>query len=420
MKFVALIGGCLVLGLGMLLAHAQLAQPQAPAPKNTDSPKQATTVSSQAATPQAVPSQTAAAEAKPATVAVQVFNREGKLVGPVESPKVELSAGDWRKRLSPEAFDVLRNQGTEPPFSGEYVDTKTDGVYVCAGCGLPLFASDAKFHSGTGWPSFFQPIVKGNVAEMTDRSFDDVRTEIHCPRCGGHLGHVFNDGPKPTGLRYCLDSVALRFVAHDQLASLADPAAEKRGSARALQQSNATKTTATAVFAGGCFWATEAAFDQIKGVVHAECGYCGGAKETADYDTVCRGNTGHAESVRVTYDPSRVSYDQLLDVFFAAHNPTELNYQGNDEGPQYRSAIFYADAEQEAAAKAKIQTLSKAHAFPDPIVTAVEPLKTFFIAEKHHQNYVHDHPDESYIRNVSIPKVEHVRQKYPELIKASE
>jgi peptide methionine sulfoxide reductase msrA/msrB len=400
MKYVALVGVTLALVcLGCDVANTP---GKAPADRNqTSSP------------------QTAATEAKPPMVAVHVFNRDGKLVGPVESPKVELSAADWRKRLSPEAFEVLRNQGTEAPNSGAYVDTKDDGVYCCAGCGLPLFSSDAKYHSGTGWPSFFQPIVKGNVAEVTDP--DGSRTEIHCPRCGGHLGHVFDDGPKPTGLRYCLDSVALTFTPRDKTASLADPAADKpREAAPASNPSNANQKTSTAVFASGCFWATEAAFDQIKGVIHVESGYSGGAKGTANYPAVCTGTTGHAESVQVTYDPSRISYDQLLDVFFAAHDPTELDHQGNDTGPQYRSAIFYADDEQKQAAEAKIQALTRSHTFPDPIVTAVEPLKTFFAAEEDHQNYVHRHPDEGYVQSVSIPKVEHVREKYPELIKKGE
>jgi peptide methionine sulfoxide reductase msrA/msrB len=300
------------------------------------------------------------------------------------------------------------------------LDTDTDGVYCCAGCGLPLFSSDAKFHSGTGWPSFYQTIAKGNVAEVADSSDGMVRTEIHCPRCGGHLGHVFDDGPKPTGLRYCLDSVALKFTPRDKLASLADPATEQPGEAAvASRQTQAKESTSTAVFAAGCFWATEAAFTQINGVIRAESGYSGGAKETANYEAVSNGNTGHAESVQVTYDPRRVSYNQLLDVFFAAHDPTELNRQGNDTGTQYRSAVFYLDDQQKQAADAKIHELTLAHVFSAPIVTAVEPLKTFFPAEGYHQNYVHNHPDEAYIKFVSIPKVEHVREKYPNLIKTT-
>ena len=393
---------CFWLVLGLLGTGYVLAKPSRNAPSTPND--------SDSRRPVAIEPQTS-------KVAVQVFNRDGKLVGPVESPKLELSAVEWRKRLPPEAFEVLRKKATERPFSGALLDTEADGVYRCAGCGLPLFSSDAKFHSGTGWPSFYQTIANGNVAEAADASDGMVRTEIHCPRCGGHLGHVFDDGPKPTGLRYCLNSVALTFTPRDKLASISDPAAERpRKAAAASRQPQAKESISTAVFASGCFWATEAAFAQINGVIHAESGYSGGTKETATYKAVCDGKTGHAESVQVTYDPGRVSYNQLLDVFFAAHDPTELNRQGNDTGTQYRSVVFYADELQKKAADKKIHELTRAHVFSAPIVTAVEPLKTFFPAEGYHQNYVQKHPDEAYVKFVSIPKVEHVREKYPNLI----
>lgn len=155
-------------------------------------------------------------------VAVHVFNKAGQLVGPVELPKLELSDDEWRQRLSSEQFRILRSSGTERPFCGTLLDNKKEGVYACTGCGLPLFASNSKFNSGTGWPSFFQPIAPANVAERPDQSHGMVRVEINCARCDGHLGHVFPDGPPPTRLRYCLNSESLRFVPSEHVASLAE------------------------------------------------------------------------------------------------------------------------------------------------------------------------------------------------------
>jgi len=159
-------------------------------------------------------------------VNIRVFNKAGELVGPIESPKLALSDDQWRRRLTPEQYQILRSSGTERPFCGTLLDNKKRGVYSCAGCGLPLFSSDVKFNSGTGWPSFFQPIARENVLERPDDSHGAVRVEINCARCDGHLGHVFPDGPPPTGLRFCLNSESLQFTPSDQLASLADPAAD--------------------------------------------------------------------------------------------------------------------------------------------------------------------------------------------------
>jgi len=355
-------------------------------------------------------------------VQVHVFNNRGELVGPVESQKVVLSDEQWRERLTPEQFRVLRSSGTERPFCGVLLDNKTPGVYACVGCGLPLFSSDAKFHSGTGWPSFFQPIAPGNVAERADRSHGMTRVEINCARCDGHLGHVFDDGPRPTGLRYCLNSESLKFTPSEQLASLADPLAERaasHSSNRSDSSASSIPSLATAVLAGGCFWCTEAAFEQLDGVNDVTSGYAGGTKETADYDSVCSGRTGHAEAIRVTYDPARISYDRLLDVFFDAHDPTQLNRQGNDVGTQYRSAIFYADDEQKQAAEAMIKQLNESGRFPSPIVTTLEPLVEFFPAEGYHQDYVRNNPLQPYVRAAAIPKACKVREKHPELIRKS-
>jgi peptide-methionine (S)-S-oxide reductase len=174
----------------------------------------------------------------------------------------------------------------------------------------------------------------------------------------------------------------------------------------------------TAVFAGGCFWGIEAVFEHVKGVVSSVSGYSGGSAATANYETVSSGSTGHAESVQVIYDPSVVTYGQLLKVFFSvAHNPTELDRQGPDWGTQYRSAIFYANAAQEKEAKAYIAQLTKAKVFPTPIVTQVVPLKAFYAAEAYHQDYLDKHPTQPYIVYNDIPKVEALKANYPELYK---
>jgi methionine-R-sulfoxide reductase len=158
-------------------------------------------------------------------VSVKVFNSEGQLVGPLDLPRVEKSAEEWRAQLTEEQFRVARAQGTERPFCGTLLDNKAHGVYACVCCQLPLFASDAKFDSGTGWPSFFQPIADENVATHTDRSHGMTRVEILCARCDCHLGHVFPDGPEPTRQRHCVNSESLVFVDVDDLRDLADPAA---------------------------------------------------------------------------------------------------------------------------------------------------------------------------------------------------
>ena len=175
--------------------------------------------------------------------------------------------------------------------------------------------------------------------------------------------------------------------------------------------------TATAVLAGGCFWCTEAAFEQLAGVSDVTSGYAGGSAAAANYQAVCGGDTGHAEVIRVTYDPQRISYEQLLDVFFDAHDPTQLNRQGNDVGTQYRSAIFYADEAQKQAAEAKISELSTSGKFPRPIVTTLEPLVEFFPAEDYHQDYARQNPEQPYIQAVSVPKVCKVREKHAGLVR---
>jgi len=340
-------------------------------------------------------------------VSVRVFNASGELVGPVSTRKVVKTDEEWRRQLTEEQYRVTRRAGTERPFCGTLLDNKKEGVYTCVCCGLPLFASGAKFDSGTGWPSFFQPIARENVAEREDRSHGMVRIEIECARCDAHLGHVFEDGPRPTGLRFCLNSESLTFTPQAERARLADPAAG--GGA-----------LAEAVFAGGCFWCVEAVFEELDGVVEAVSGYAGGSAETANYEAVCTGRTGHAEAVKIVYDPSKVAYEQLLEVHFATHDPTTLNRQGADAGTQYRSAVFFADEREEKAARAYLEKLKASGAFPRPVVTTLEPLKAFYPAEAYHQDYVDKNPDQGYVRGVALPKVAKVREKFPDKLKSED
>ena len=180
----------------------------------------------------------------------------------------------------------------------------------------------------------------------------------------------------------------------------------------------AAPRTEKAVLAGGCFWGMEAVFEELRGVTNVVAGFSGGAKATAHYDLVSTGTTGHAESVEITYDPALISYKQLLQVYFTvAHDPTELDYQGPDNGTQYRSAIFYATPEQKRVAEAEIRELTAAHAFNAPIVTKVVPFSAFYPAEAYHQHFVAKNPDYPYVVYNDLPKLKTLREKYPGLLK---
>jgi peptide methionine sulfoxide reductase msrA/msrB len=300
-----------------------------------------------------------------------VYSKSGHDITPLPRERVE----ELARKLTPDEARILLRKGTEPPFCGTLLDNKKEGVYICRLCSLPLFASKAKFDSGTGWPSFYKSVDKDHVRYVEDRSHGMVRMEILCARCDGHLGHVFDDGPAPSGQRYCLNSASLEFVENGQ---------QMPPAARPL-------ATETAYFAGGCFWGVEDRFQQLPGVIDVVSGYQGGTVENPTYKQVCSGKTGHAEAVRIVYDPARISYLQLLESFFRFHNPTQLNRQGPDIGTQYRSAIFAADEKQLAEAREFIREQQANGRWSDhKIVTqlaTVAEAGRFWEAEEEHQDY---------------------------------
>jgi len=276
---------------------------------------------------------------------------------------------------------IIRDKGTEAPFTGKYWDYFGQGAYLCRQCGTWLYTSKSKFRSECGWPSFDDEIP-GAVIRQPDA--DGRRTEIICAYCGAHLGHVFiGEGYTQKNTRHCVNSASIVFRTTEEMKQAA------KAQAAAPVAPGAKPTTDVAIFAGGCFWGVEHFFDKAPGVISATSGYTGGSTKNPTYEDVCTDRAGHAEAVKVVYDPTQTSYEALARLFFETHDPTTVNRQGPDAGTQYRSAIFYMNDQQKKIAEKLIKQLrDKGY----KVVTEVEPASTFYPAEEYHQDYMDKHP----------------------------
>ena len=324
------------------------------------------------------------------------LSKSGFDITPYSREKV----AELAKKLDPDAYRITQKAGTESPFCGTLLDNKKIGVYVCVVCGLPLFPVNRS--------SIRARVGRVSSRNLTANMWPDTKIarqacfgQRSIARCGAHLGHVFDDGPEPTGERHCLNSASLKFYEEGEKRPPESMPVAAAMSSSAAQSAPGTAPGSvagleTAYFAGGCFWGVEHYFQKGAGVIDAVSGYMQGTTDKPTYKEICAGKTGHAETVKVVFDPQMITYRRLLEAFFVMHDPTQFNRQGPDVGDQYRSGIWYTSETQKKQAEAFIAEQAEKKAFGGKkIVTQVEAAKTFF-------------PAETYIRITSSTPAAHV------------